>query len=47
MCPLNGQIQEIFQDEDPESALESFIDGNIKGCYPLEDVYKVGHLNIS
>ncbi|XP_075101224.1 lysM domain receptor-like kinase 3 isoform X1 [Nicotiana tabacum] len=44
MKSLISIIQEIFQDEDPESALESFIDGNIKGCYPLEDVYKMGEI---
>lgn len=44
-CQLNGQIHEIFQDEDPDSALESLIDENLKGCYPMEDIYKVGYIN--
>ncbi|KAK1577891.1 hypothetical protein Q3G72_025758 [Acer saccharum] len=33
-------VYKIFKDEDPETALEEVIDGNLSGSYPLEDVYK-------
>ncbi|KAI9169682.1 hypothetical protein LWI28_016036 [Acer negundo] len=33
-------VYKIFKDEDPETALEEVIDGNLGGSYPLEDVYK-------
>ena len=36
-----GQVYKIFKDEDPVTALEEVIDGNLSGSYPLEDVYKV------
>ncbi|KAK4374589.1 hypothetical protein RND71_005266 [Anisodus tanguticus] len=42
--PLNRQIHEIFQDEDPESALESFVDENLKGSHPMEDIYKMAEI---
>lgn len=39
--PSHGQIKEIFQDEDPERALEAVIDGSLHFSYPFEAVYKV------
>lgn len=36
-----SQVNEVFRDEDPESALEEIIDGNLGSSYPLENVYKV------
>ncbi|KAH0662916.1 hypothetical protein KY284_027847 [Solanum tuberosum] len=44
MKSLISIIHEIFQDEDPDSALESFIDENLKGCYPMEDIYKMAEI---
>ncbi|XP_047269848.1 lysM domain receptor-like kinase 3 [Capsicum annuum] len=44
MKSLISIIHEIFQDEDPESTLESFIDENLKGCYPMEDIYKMAEI---
>ncbi|KAJ8563196.1 hypothetical protein K7X08_031648 [Anisodus acutangulus] len=44
MKSLISIIHEIFQDEDPESALESFIDENLKGSYPMEDIYKMAEI---
>ncbi|MCE0482105.1 hypothetical protein HAX54_040507 [Datura stramonium] len=41
MKSLISIIHEIFQNEDPETTLESFIDENLKGCYPMEDIYKM------
>lgn len=38
---LHAQINNVFQDKDPEKALESIVDGNLKGSYPMEDAYKV------
>ncbi|XVE85132.1 hypothetical protein DITRI_Ditri17bG0067500 [Diplodiscus trichospermus] len=37
-------VNKIFTEEDPESALEEVIDGNLRGCYPMEDVYKMAEL---
>ncbi|GAY36258.1 hypothetical protein CUMW_020980 [Citrus unshiu] len=34
-------VNEVFRDEDPESALEEIIDGNLGSSYPLENVYKM------
>lgn len=34
-------VYSIFQEEEPENELEAFIDGNLKGSYPLEEVFKV------
>ncbi|CAI9092984.1 OLC1v1028374C2 [Oldenlandia corymbosa var. corymbosa] len=38
-------INNIFEDEDPESALEREIDGNLKGGYPMEDVFKMAEIS--
>lgn len=35
------QVYKIFEDEDPESALESAVDRNLRGSFPMDDVYKV------
>ncbi|PON44878.1 hypothetical protein PanWU01x14_263590 [Parasponia andersonii] len=37
-------VKRIFQDEDPESALEAEIDGNLRGSYPSEDVFKMAEV---
>ncbi|KAK3223441.1 hypothetical protein Dsin_010466 [Dipteronia sinensis] len=37
-------VYKIFKDEDPEIALEEVIDGNLRGSYPLEDVYKMAEI---
>ncbi|XP_051116556.1 lysM domain receptor-like kinase 3 [Andrographis paniculata] len=37
-------INGIFNSEDPESAVESVVDGNLKGNYPLEDAYKMAEV---
>ena len=42
----HGQVKRIFEDEDPESALEAEIDGNLKGSYRSEDVFKVRQLTL-
>ncbi|KAK9276192.1 hypothetical protein L1049_005723 [Liquidambar formosana] len=44
MKSLVTVVKEIFQDEDPVTALEAVIDGNLKGSYPMEDVYKVAEI---
>ncbi|OWM76100.1 hypothetical protein CDL15_Pgr009746 [Punica granatum] len=33
-------VNKIFREEDPESALEAVVDGNLRGSYPMEDVCK-------
>lgn len=40
----HGQVQSIFKDENTESALEAEIDGNLRGSYPMEEVFKVSFL---
>lgn len=35
------QMTAIFRDQDPETALEANIDENMKGSYPMDEVYKV------
>lgn len=35
------QVKQVFEDRDPESALEKEIDRNLQGGYRMEDVYKV------
>ncbi|KAK2636572.1 hypothetical protein Ddye_031364 [Dipteronia dyeriana] len=34
-------VYNIFKDDNPDTALEEVIDGNLRGSYPLEDVYKM------
>ncbi|KAJ7953571.1 LysM receptor kinase [Quillaja saponaria] len=38
-------VHRVFQDEDPEMALEAAIDGNLRGSYPPEDVYKMAEIS--
>ncbi|KAL0421416.1 UNVERIFIED_CONTAM: LysM domain receptor-like kinase [Sesamum latifolium] len=44
MRSLITVVNNIFKEEDPESALELTIDGNLKGNYPPEDVYKMAEI---
>ncbi|XP_024174100.1 lysM domain receptor-like kinase 3 [Rosa chinensis] len=44
MKSLVSVLLEVFQDNDPEIALEAKIDGNLKGSYPMEEVYKMGEI---
>lgn len=37
-------ITTIFNDEDPESALEHFIDVNLRDSYPMEHVFKMAEI---
>lgn len=41
LCFHHIQVNKIFQDDDPETALEDVIDKNLEASYPIEDVYKV------
>lgn len=36
------QLNNAFENEDPEDAVASIIDSNLGDIYPVEDVYKVG-----
>ncbi|KAM4120602.1 hypothetical protein ACJW30_03G144800 [Castanea mollissima] len=38
------QINNVFQDEHPVGALEAVIDGNLRGIYPFEHVYKMAEI---
>ncbi|KAL3501149.1 hypothetical protein ACH5RR_035598 [Cinchona calisaya] len=38
-------LNNIFETENPVTALESIIDGNLKGSYPVEDVYKMAEIS--
>ncbi|XWS63706.1 hypothetical protein CRYUN_Cryun06bG0124600 [Craigia yunnanensis] len=38
------QVNKIFEEENPESALEEVIDVNLRGSYRIEDVYKMTEL---
>ncbi|KAF9605867.1 hypothetical protein IFM89_019126 [Coptis chinensis] len=40
MKSLISVVYTIFQDDEPEQALEAIIDGNIRDGYPTEEVYK-------
>ncbi|KAL8106344.1 hypothetical protein AgCh_029939 [Apium graveolens] len=44
MKSLITVINQIFQDEDPVKVLQSVIDGNLKGSYPMEDVYRMAEI---
>ncbi|KAM6589348.1 hypothetical protein CsatA_011953 [Cannabis sativa] len=44
MKSLITVVKTIFQDEDPESALEAEIDGNLRGSYPFEEIFKMGEI---
>ncbi|CAM8957040.1 unnamed protein product [Rhodiola kirilowii] len=47
MKSLITVIKKIFEAEDPEIALEAEIDGNLRGGYPLEDVYRMAEISES
>ncbi|GAU33821.1 hypothetical protein TSUD_221580 [Trifolium subterraneum] len=40
MKSLIAVVNKIFQDDDPVTALEAVVDGNLQRNYPIEDVYK-------
>ncbi|KAJ4843796.1 hypothetical protein Tsubulata_009983 [Turnera subulata] len=44
MKSLISVIYKIFEEEDPESALEAAIDINLGGSYPIEDVCKMAEI---
>ncbi|KZV52683.1 lysM domain receptor-like kinase 3 [Dorcoceras hygrometricum] len=44
MKSLVTEINRVFHENDPESALELIIDANLKGNYPPEDVYKMAEV---
>ncbi|XP_059636019.1 lysM domain receptor-like kinase 3 [Cornus florida] len=44
MKALITVVNKLFQEEDPETALESIIDGNLKGNFPMEGVYKMAEI---
>ncbi|XP_073138790.1 lysM domain receptor-like kinase 3 [Henckelia pumila] len=44
MKSLIAEVNRVFHENDPESALESIIDGNLKGNYPPEDAYKIAEV---
>ncbi|XP_073057611.1 lysM domain receptor-like kinase 3 [Primulina eburnea] len=44
MKSLITDVNKVFQEKDPESALELIIDGNLKGNYPPDDVYKMAEV---
>ncbi|XP_022775846.1 lysM domain receptor-like kinase 3 [Durio zibethinus] len=44
MKSLIAVVNKIFEEEDPKSTLEEAIDGNLRGSYPMEDVYKMAEL---
>ncbi|KAK4261361.1 hypothetical protein QN277_004368 [Acacia crassicarpa] len=38
---LISVINKVFEDDDPESALEDIIDKNLRDIYPVEDIFKI------
>ncbi|KAI9111899.1 hypothetical protein K1719_017589 [Acacia pycnantha] len=38
---LISVINKVFEDDDPENALEDIIDKNLRDIYPVEDVFKI------
>ncbi|GKV22949.1 hypothetical protein SLEP1_g32753 [Rubroshorea leprosula] len=42
--PKNRCRNKVFQDDDPESALEDVIDGNLRGNYLMKDAYKMAEI---
>ncbi|XP_073115399.1 lysM domain receptor-like kinase 3 isoform X2 [Elaeis guineensis] len=44
MKSLISIMKGIFQEDDPESALEAIIDGNLNDSYPIEEVYKMADI---
>lgn len=45
MKVLVAVMTAIFRDQDPETALEANIDENMKGSYPMDEVYKMAELS--
>ncbi|KAI6694878.1 hypothetical protein NL676_022588 [Syzygium grande] len=37
-------MNKIFRHKDPEAALEAVVDGNLRGSYPMEDMYKMAEI---
>ncbi|XP_061376712.1 lysM domain receptor-like kinase 3 [Gastrolobium bilobum] len=44
MKSLITVVNKIFQNDDPETALEDAIDKNLEASYPMEDVYKMAEI---
>ncbi|KAG9140468.1 hypothetical protein Leryth_016191 [Lithospermum erythrorhizon] len=44
MKSLITTIYQLFENEDPESAMPSIVDTNLQANYPMEDVYKVAEI---
>ncbi|KAL6007103.1 hypothetical protein ACLOJK_032599 [Asimina triloba] len=44
MKSLISIVNEIFAEEDPEKALEEVVDGNLKGRYPSEELFKMSEV---
>ncbi|KAF7809328.1 lysM domain receptor-like kinase 3 [Senna tora] len=44
MRSLISVINKVFQDDDPESALEAIIDKHLRDSYPMEDVFKMAEI---
>ncbi|KAL5724933.1 hypothetical protein ACHQM5_008135 [Ranunculus cassubicifolius] len=45
MKALISVVYKLFQEEDPENALEAIIDGSLKDVYPMEEVYKMAEIS--
>ncbi|XP_077221498.1 lysM domain receptor-like kinase 3 [Tasmannia lanceolata] len=46
MKSLIATVYSTFCQDDPENALEDIIDRNLKGCYPMEEVYKMAEIAV-
>ncbi|BFG32501.1 hypothetical protein CerSpe_187740 [Prunus speciosa] len=44
MKSLSSVLYAVFQEKNPEAALEAKVDGNMKGSYPIEEVYKMAEI---
>ncbi|KAF2286713.1 hypothetical protein GH714_023877 [Hevea brasiliensis] len=44
MRSLITVVYKIFEDEDPESALENVVDRNLQGSFPMDYVYKMAEI---
>ncbi|XP_057443628.1 lysM domain receptor-like kinase 3 [Lotus japonicus] len=45
MRSLVAVVNQIFQEDNPETALEVTVDGNLQRSYPMEDVYNMAELS--
>ncbi|KAF5746572.1 putative Kinase family protein / peptidoglycan-binding LysM domain-containing protein [Tripterygium wilfordii] len=45
MRSLIAVVNNIFQADDPESALEEVIDKNLQGSYPIDEVFKMAEIS--